>query len=93
MSWVYADMNELAPAYGGRPRLDWKHNFVAAIAELWVELTFKRPSSKPDGLFAELVDAAWRSGGSDMPAVDWTDTVRAFCRGLKKGRETPSAEG
>jgi predicted HicB family RNase H-like nuclease len=88
MSWVYADMDILNPSEGGRPRLSWKHDFVAAIAELWVELTLKRPSSKPEGLFAELVDAAWRSGGADMPLVDWTEAVRMFGRGLRKGRET-----
>jgi predicted HicB family RNase H-like nuclease len=78
-SWALADLDTLAPEEGGRPRLIWKHDFVAAIAELWVMLTLKRPSSKPDALFAELVDAAWRSGGDDMPVEAWAEAIRAFC--------------
>ena len=83
MSWAHADLDDLVPAYGGRPRLSWKYDFVAAVADLWWHLTGKRPSSKPDSQFIELVDAAWRSGGDDMPSESWERTVRGFCEGKK----------
>jgi predicted HicB family RNase H-like nuclease len=87
-TWALADLDELIPEHGGRPRLFWKYDFVAAIAELWQILTQKKPSSKPDALFADLVDAAWRSGGDDMPAVEWSEAIRTWHRG-KKGGKTP----
>jgi hypothetical protein len=94
MSWAHAGWENLAPEQGGRPRLTWKHDFVAAIAELWELLTPKQPSR--DGPFADLVDAAWRSGGDDMPAVEWGETIRKFCRSWnkdEKGGKTPHARG
>jgi hypothetical protein len=54
----------------------WKYDFVADMAKLWQELTGTKPSPKPDGLFIEFVDAAWRSGGDDMPSESWEWTVR-----------------
>jgi hypothetical protein len=89
-TWALGDLDELLPEHGGRPRLIWKHDFVAVIAELWHFLTHREPSSKPDALFAELVDAAWRSGGDDMPTVEWSEAIRAWHR-EQKGRETPLA--
>ncbi len=92
MSWAYADLDDLAPAHGGRPRLIWKYDFVGAVADLWKFLTAKKPSPKPHGRFIELVDAAWRSGGDDMPPVSWDRTVREFCNGAREGDEASRSQ-
>jgi hypothetical protein len=91
MSWAHTDLDRVAPELGGRPRLQWKHDFVATMGELWELISLRKPSSKADSLFADLVDAAWRCGGDDMPSVEWGETIRTFCKGWnkQKGGETP----
>jgi hypothetical protein len=77
-------VDELAPP-AGYPGDAWRYGFVTAIARRWRELTGVEPSPKPDGLFIKFVDAAWMSGGDDMPPESWEWTIRKVLR----GDETP----
>jgi hypothetical protein len=93
IGWAFDDLDDHAPAYGGRPRLSWKYDFVAGMAKLWFLLTHKEPSSSAGSLFIEFVEAGWLSGGEDMPQVGWEDIVRTYVRGLRKAAkkgENPS---
>ncbi len=93
MGWAYDDLDDVAPARGGRPRLSWRYDFIAGLAGLWRQITSREPSYKPDGLFTRFVEAAWQSGGSDMPTVPWDDIVRTYRRGsrFRKGGGNPSS--
>jgi hypothetical protein len=53
MGWAYDELDEVAPARGGRPRLSWRYDFIAGLAGLWRQVTDREPSFKPNGLFTE----------------------------------------
>jgi predicted HicB family RNase H-like nuclease len=93
IGWAYDDLDDIAPAYGGRPRLNWRYDFIAGLADLWRLIADQEPSFKSDGLFAQFVEAAWQSGGKDMPRMEWKGIVHNYRRGSKsKGGKNPSSE-
>lgn len=87
---AYEDLASIPPSRVGRPKQLWKYNFVAVISDLWFNLTGKRPSPKPSSFFIRFVEAAWLSGGDDMPEVFWEETVREYCHGARTRKRSNS---
>jgi hypothetical protein len=94
ISWAYDELDDIAPPRGGRPRLSWRYDFIAGLADLWRVITNREPSYKPDGLFTRFVEAAWQSGGDDMPEVPWDHVVQRYPREGKErgGKTSPSGD-
>jgi hypothetical protein len=92
IGWAYDELDDIAPPLGGRPRLSWRYDFIAVLADLWRLVTDHEPSYKPNGLFTQFVEAAWQSGGDDMPEVPWDSVVPRYSRDGKEsgGKTSPS---
>jgi hypothetical protein len=85
--WAFAALDEVSPALGGRPRVDWKHDFVARLAHTWTLITDRPPSPKPNSLFAEFIHACWLSGGEELEEISFDRTIRAVASNWPDIRE------
>jgi hypothetical protein len=74
--WAWEEYEDLSPIEGGRPRVGWRYEFVASLAQFWLMITRRRPSSSPDGMFAEYVAAAWACGNLEPHDLNWHHTIR-----------------
>jgi len=79
-AWAISALDEVSPEFGGRPRVDWKHDFVARLAHTWELITGRPPSPKIDGPFAEFISACWLSGGEELPEISFDRTIRSVAK-------------
>ncbi len=82
--WAWEKLDKLSPIQGGKPRIEWKHEFVSSLAHTWWLFTGRPAPAGPNTLFAEFVEACWLSAGDDIPEESWEATIRAVC---SKGRD------
>jgi hypothetical protein len=75
---VSSELRAIRSPQGGKPAQNWKAWFVVRLAGFWHIITGEQPSSSPDGVFAELVSAAWNSLHSNIPEIKWDTFVRRF---------------
>lgn len=76
-----SDLKELEGQTGRPPDLQ-KETFSREVGRLWTKLTGKPPSYKPDSLFANFLQAAWKSG---LPSSRRNDSFERVMRRLAKG--------
>lgn len=87
--WAWESLDQLSPIQGGKPRLEWKHEFVSCLAHTWWLFTGRPAPAGPNTLFTEFVDACWLSAGDDIPEESWEATIRAVC---SKGRDEKTGD-
>jgi hypothetical protein len=90
-TWAWQRLDDVSPEHGGRPRLKWREEFIGSLAHAWWALTNCTPSANPQSLFADFVEAAWRSGGDHLPELSWERAIRNVCKDYtppRRGDET-----
>ncbi len=75
-TWAREAYDMISPPQGGKPKSEWKHEFVFRVGHLWFLLTGDKAPSGPNTIFMDFLEAAWASGGESMPDVTWEATVR-----------------
>jgi hypothetical protein len=75
--WAWENYNSLSPPEGGKPKIEWRHEFVSFMAHTWWVFTGKQAPVGPNTLFMEFVEIAWASGGDQLPEISWEATVRS----------------
>ncbi|WP_299475783.1 hypothetical protein [uncultured Roseibium sp.] len=75
--WAGERYDAISPPQGGKPKSEWRHEFVFRMSHLWFLLTGEDAPSGPNTIFMEFLEAAWACGGDNMPDVAWEATVRA----------------
>ncbi len=84
--WANAHYDKISPPQGGKPKSEWRHEFVSRMSHLWFLLTGEKASSGPNTLFMDFLEAAWACGGEGLPDVTWEATVRSV-NSRSKGKD------
>jgi len=82
-SWAWGNYDRISPPEGGKPKIEWRHEFISCLAHTWWVFTGKQAPVGPNTLFMEFVEIAWASGGDHLPEISWEATVRSV---LSKAR-------